>query len=471
MFDNPLIERYRHSSLRPRHVWIYVSIYVLTVFLIVSVNTMHAARARQFDLTGLAEALFGQLMLIEIGILWAWMAINSGTAIRNEIREGSHDFLRLVPVTSAKKVIGITIGRNLLALILGTLNGVFLLILGLTGGIDIWVQAEMLLSLVSGAVLISLLALMASTQATKKNPSGGTVLMVIVAVLCVPNAIFLFGRVDLMGSIGGEYVPFFAWDVPTLVLLSMYALYFSAWVFKGTTRKLSRPHEPLFTRTGAILFMIGIEILAFSLFWREIGTSGRESAAGLWVVTFVPLAFIPLGTCKSHDLYMEQYQGAGAGQLFRFLKDSDLLTRVYLFLVWAAAVPLLPLKGSPPPYELSEIITVIAVLGAFYAVLCLMLEAYVVTKPRFEMIHILLVFLVVVYLILPTILSVALDADGLMQYSPAGVLMAVVLMAEEEAVLDQGTIAINGLLCVLLLRHVLRGYRAILVARLPGTDS
>ena len=86
MFNNPLIERYRYSQLRPRQFWIYLVIYTIVISLMLLINWsiynyQHAYESRH----GFFRGLYYQFLMFQLLILWVWGAVNSGSALKEEI--------------------------------------------------------------------------------------------------------------------------------------------------------------------------------------------------------------------------------------------------------------------------------------------------------------------------------------------------------------------------------------------------
>ena len=98
MFNNPLIERFRYSLMRPRQFGIYVCIYV-TVALLMLLITLGAYRSPDgINIEGMSRSLFGQFLVLQVLVLWIWSSINVASAIRDERKDKSYDFFRLLPL-------------------------------------------------------------------------------------------------------------------------------------------------------------------------------------------------------------------------------------------------------------------------------------------------------------------------------------------------------------------------------------
>ena len=138
MVSNPLIQRYRYSALRPKQFWVYVTIYISIILLLVSINYSGYKYQTFFgDITEFYKSLYYQFLTFQVLMLFIWSAYNSGSAIKEEILNKSFDFFRMLPLPAHKKAIGILIGKNLLVLLFGAINLAFLIYFGLAGKINI----------------------------------------------------------------------------------------------------------------------------------------------------------------------------------------------------------------------------------------------------------------------------------------------------------------------------------------------
>ena len=154
MVRNPIIQRYRYSTLRPKQLWIYVTIYISIILLIVFINYSAYKYQDSFeDITEFYKSLFYQFLAFQVIILFVWSAYNSGSAIKEEILNKSFDFFRMLPLPAHKKAFGILIGKNLVVLLFAAINLAFLIYFGLAGKISINLQGQILLILISITII------------------------------------------------------------------------------------------------------------------------------------------------------------------------------------------------------------------------------------------------------------------------------------------------------------------------------
>ena len=182
IFSNPLIQRYRYSVLRPKQLWIYATVYISIILLIIFINySGYKYQTLSFsgDITVFYRSLYYQFLTFQVMLLFFWSAYNSGSAIKEEILNKSFDFFRMLPLPAHKKALGILVGKNLLVLLFGFINLVFLIYFGLAGEININLQGQILLALISTAILANLASLLTSINPAKKGKSSGTGLILL----------------------------------------------------------------------------------------------------------------------------------------------------------------------------------------------------------------------------------------------------------------------------------------------------
>ncbi|MCX5644888.1 MAG: hypothetical protein NTZ17_09410 [Phycisphaerae bacterium] len=73
ILSNPLIRRYRCSLFRPANFWIYMTIYVSVVLLLLFINSVASQIAdTPITQTEFYRGLYAQFLLVEVAILWVW---------------------------------------------------------------------------------------------------------------------------------------------------------------------------------------------------------------------------------------------------------------------------------------------------------------------------------------------------------------------------------------------------------------
>jgi len=269
MFSNALIRRYRFSALRPRQLWIYATIYAAIVSILIFINYTGYKYQQLFHTqTAMFRFLFYEFLLLQVLILWIWSASNSASAIKDEIAENSFDFFRMLPMAAYQKTIGILVGKNLLALLLGGVNCLLLLFFGLAGEVNLNLQGQLFAALLSIAILSNSTALISAVCRNKKSKKTNFTFLLFFALFIVPMMINVFIQMGKLNNLEKFRVLFFGLKVPILIMISLIALYFSSWTIAGIIRKFNRENQPLFTKTTAVLFLFGYEGIVIGLFFR-----------------------------------------------------------------------------------------------------------------------------------------------------------------------------------------------------------
>lgn len=470
MFNNPLIERYRFSLMRPRQFWVYVTIYITVVLLLLLINAsiykyQHVFQSRDV----LYKSIYYQFLAFQVLILWVWAAYNSGSAIRDELSDKSYDFFKMLPLSAHRKAAGILVGKNLVALLLAGISCLFLLLFGCLGNVNSYLQAQIFLLLISVMLFGNSLCLMLSINVNKKSKQPSIAGLIFLGFILVPWLLQALVEASQKAGLESIMAPFFCVKLPILVLISIIALYFSCWAFAGILRKFIRERDPLFTSRGAVYFALGFELVALGLFWAYLWED-RMLVYFYWMLAFLPLMFVPFGVLRNFDNYIERCgfirdasdsTGTGISALLRY---SNLSLGLALFVTWAAFALVTNVAVG---MELLPCLYSIAVFFSFYCFLWLLLELYVVYSPVFGKIQLLIGFAAFVYLFLPLILSPILNPETLYLYSFFGFFAELVRLADvnKSIPIHHGIWITNLFLCVIAAGLVWKRYAFILTIR------
>jgi hypothetical protein len=269
-----------------------------------------------------------------------------------------------------------------------------------------------------------------------------------------------------------EHYPvyFFGIEIPILLLNSFIALYLSCWTFKGILRRFTREQEPLFTRKGAILFLLGYIFVAIGLYYTYIKQEATSIYA-FWYTTLLPVLLIPLGSVRGLDNYIEYSRNfqsktaSGKTSIVSLLMYSNLSLAAGLFAIWAVAS-----IGANFLADYADIKPVSALYNIFILLtgclfLVLLLELYVVYKPVSGKIGLLLGFIAAVYVILPPILSAIFDNGMISLYSPAGFMANLFKEPDLDNSIKTSVWLMNVMFCVLPALFIWKRYNYILTQR------
>lgn len=431
VWSNPLIRRYSRSLFRRSHLWVYLTIYISVVLLLLFLNVVgreldeESAIGRTFF-----QGLYHQFLMAEIAILWVWSALNSRSALREEVANKTYDFFRLLPLSALQKAVGILVGKNLLCLLLAVVTLVPMTLFGLLGGLPVSLQAQILLVVASVAFCVNAVVLLSSSASAKRQGKMGVGMGLVLLVFFGP---FVFGPGLALLRAGAwlqeaatHHVTFYRIEVPVLMLIIFLALYFGLWNLLGILRKFTFEGALLFTRPAAILFLLGYELIVLGLFLPHL-PGGKISLYSSWlVVSLLPVLSIPTGSINDRARYLEALGrrpahpgSSGRGMLSLLLQQCNLSLGIVLFAIWLVFFVTV---SHSERIATAQLIKDAVVLASCYVFLLLLLELCVVYEPIHGKIRVLIMFVLLLYLFLPLILAATLAVPSLHLYSPLGFL-------------------------------------------------
>ena len=471
--DNPLIKRYKYSVMRPRQFWVYMSIYIATLLLIFLINYSGYETSKMYKtLSELFKSIFYQLLVIQIITLWIWGTFNSGSAIGEEIVDKTYDFFRLLPMTPKAKTIGILVGKNLIVLLMAACNFIFLIAAGIAADLNKMLLAQMMLTLVCGAILTNSFTLLSSINS--RGRKGKSAIVGFIALAFILGPVIINGIVELSNVTDAEkkMAHFFEFKLPVMILVSIIALYFSCWTIKGILRKFTYEDEPLFTRPATFLFMLGHEFIVFGLFYHYLfrAYSSQMALTGLnfsfWALSLLPVIAVPLGSVRTFDKYLE-FAGrfisktGGKLRLARLTLFSNLSLGLGLFAIWA---PLAAVTTYFTKLPMKDYLIYIGVIFTFYLFLLLLLEVFVVISPTVGKISVLLIFIIAAQTILPLIFAGIFNLSDIGLFSPLGY-FGHIIKWDRHITIDLWVATVNLLLCIIPAILILRRHADVIKAR------
>ena len=473
MISNPLIQRYRYSTLRPKQLWVYVTIYFSIIFLLVSINyTLYKYQGFIVDITQLHENLYYQFLTFQIVILFFWSAYNSGSAIKEEMLNKSFDFFRLYPIPPHQKALGIIIGKNLLVFIFAAINFLLLIYFGIAGRINVNLQIQILVAIISITIFINLFSLMISINSHPRSKNEGIMRTLLMIFFLGPLALNIALALAKIGDLQEYMVYFFKIKIPILILISLIALYLSCWIFKGILRRFTYEQDSLFTRKGALLFFVNYILVVTGLYYNYLPDEGSKLVYAYCVSILIPVLIIPLGSLYRLDQYMEytgviqKQLGSSIKNVFLILRQSNLALGVVLFAIWAvSSIAAAFFANYPEVLSLSNLYNIFVLLTC-YLFSILLLEVYAVYNSESNKIGLLLCFIMGLYTILPFILAGLFRDNLLSLYSPFGFISSMFFDDAEIDISIQNTFSlINALLCVFPSLFILSRYKYIIAQR------
>jgi hypothetical protein len=461
ILDNPLIQRYRYSSLRPLQFWIYTIIYITIIVLILFINyTSYQYRSYFGGPADFFENVYFQFLIFQVLILWIW-------ALKDEIYNKSYDFFRMLPLPAYQKAIGILIGRNLLALLFAGINCLFLLFLGLSGKVNFVLQVQILLTLVSIAVLANSAALLISTNTPQKKKSPNIIVLVVLGFFFIPFLLSALAHFSQTNDLEKVCAGFFTLQVPILLLITFIALYFSLWAFKGIIRKFNHESETLFTRKGAFVFMLGYEIVAIGLFYPYLSEEMLFTYF-FWLASLIPAVLVLLGSIRNQDNYIEYSRSIHGrsetvkSMMSSLLPYSNLIVGLGLFAMWFLfSTGTIIATGE----DLLSNLYIALVLFSFYLFFLLMVELFALYNSPNNKTGLLIGFIILLQMVVPPILASITLNDTIYLYSPFGYFASIIETPYRNFSIETSVLILNLGLCVIPAKLIWQRYNLILIAR------
>ncbi|MBN2181767.1 MAG: hypothetical protein JW715_07615 [Sedimentisphaerales bacterium] len=470
MLNNPLILRYRYNLMRPRKFWIYVTVYVSVIILILLLNYIAYKQREMFTRPiNFSRNVFLHLTVLQILVLCLLSAINSGSAIKQEVIGNSYDFFRMLPISASKKTIGILVGKNLIMLLFAAANFLLLTIFGIYRQINMLELMQNFFALICISLFINSTVLLSSINKISNKKSSNTAVIILLCLLLSPLLFRYFTAIDKLGEITSK---FYTIEMPSTILVGLVMLYFSCWSIAGILRKFTLEDEPLFSRIRAFLFMLGFEFVCLGLFYTYLT---KENTTYIWPVNYLywlisllPVLLVPLGSLRRFDKYLEhsgliQDKSGGKNMMIRMLMYSNLSLGLGLFSIWiVGAVGTTLIAGL----KLLPCLHIILVLFSFYLFLFLLLELKVVYTSLSNKAGLLLGFITAVYIILPLILEGILPKHNYFDlFSPAGFIFSLFRESLKRIDIRNSIWITNFILCIIPILLILKRHIYILNMR------
>ncbi len=419
MFDNPIIQRYRFSQFRPQQLWIFGTVYVGTLLLIVFINTSIYTIGDVYPtMEKLCRSLFFQFSILQIFILWLFMPMNCSNVVPQEITDKSFDFFRMLPLSSTKKTIGILVGRNLFNLLIAAVNLCVWLVAGLLAKMSINLLLQWFALLITVTLALNSASLLSSVLSYSKTKSSGGLILVLIAIFAFGPIVGLISETVNNDKISSFMVNFFNFQIPIIYVISLYALIGAAWAFVGIQRRFSCEFEPLFSRRGALGFMACYLFLVYALYHHALLSPDADVFYSFYFVSILPIIGISLLSVRSLSKYIEITRlTSSAGKInTEIFLNSNLLLGILLFLLWAIVVGTVSVATG---FSADFCKLTLYFLTAWFVLLSL-IEIYAIYSPTNGKIAYLLMFIAGIYLILPMVLSGIFENDYLAMFSPIG---------------------------------------------------
>ncbi len=418
---NPLITRYRYSTLRRSRFGIYAAIYAVAIAVIFTINYLLYRYAGAFaDTKSLFNAVFYQLLTVQVLLFVFWTCYNTAGAIPNEITERSYDFFRLLPLKPSEKSLGIMIGRNLAALLINGINFILLAGSAALSQVSASDLGQYVLALLGAAALMNTAGLLWSQRLKCRKRKEGAIGHVILLIIFV--LFFMFFLSGVLPEVIEERVWFYGMHVPALLVFSFVTLYFAFWAFVGTLRRFRAESEPLFPWAYAFLFIVLTQDLICGLAGKYMADS-RPAVALFWLLSVFLLLVVALLSFRNQRQYHElsgalhERQKSRSGTFTALLLRSNVFFSVVLFAVWFV---LSMLFMGISAVGFSDSLRLLAVTCTAYMFFILLLEIYMLYSSGSARVGVLIFFLMALYVVLPLIIGGIVEAGAISGLSPVG---------------------------------------------------
>jgi len=392
------------------------------IYLAIAALTFILGSAANYEWGRFNVPHFWHSMVVSFAILQLFLLLilgmyHAGSAMQQEIAEKSIDFFRLLPLSPARKIVGVLIGRNLVALGLAVVNTAILALCGIVSGVDALLLVEfVVLSWVASAAAM-LLAFLAATFEGRGRQSSGAVVVLLLSVFLLPYTIAIAVQWQEIFP-KGAFVPFFGWRVHLFSFCTLFSLYACVWLVLGLIRRFANERATLFTPVGAGACLVGGLVIATGLGWSHLFGERAEAelaVAGGWLGTGLFTLLVVLGSLRGWDQYLESAGMTSARPGLNAANPSNLTLAVALILVWGVcALTMDILAGTVYP------LSAIPVLVTFGFVLAALMEFSVTHAALTPRMHLLAGFAAGLYCILPLILAAITNSKFPLFFSPFG---------------------------------------------------
>ncbi len=425
IFNNPIINRYRFSLYRPLNL-IVAGIIYCTLVMVISVLCILANIPGNFtgfndvDFKEISRLIYYWLLGLETLLLWIMASSAPATVINTQIIKRSQDFFELLPLSGFRKTVGILVGTNLIYYPFVIINFLIMTNFAVLGGVRFSLQFNTIVALLcvgiffnSFTLLVTLLTQTKKPKANSQQTSAGLIVLLpaIILGITVISNIGNFERKELF-----EWVTFkfYQVDLPIILFISFWAVYFSVWNIFGSIRKLQQKSLPLFSPLGATLFFIGCEFLITGFFYPHFQDTGisENLLCTHGIIGFILLVIIVCSSLQSRKRLIESInrialeEKKGNSRFFSLFRKSNLFVPSILLFIWTVIAIGLGLNTNFPSQV--GILHLIAFIMFCLFIFCLN-DISVLIKRSSKIMSFLFIFFGMVVQILPLVIGVMLQ--------------------------------------------------------------
>ena len=403
---NPLIERYSIPLLRLPTFVTYALIYGTCLALILLLTSFHYLDYQTLPETKeVMRAIFVELFVIQMILCVLLMPFTTGMALIREIQSNSYDFFKMLPLRPGEVMTGIMVGTNLLNLGFSVINLCFLIFFGFLGKISFSVQFLLYFMLGAVSFFVNSVSLLSSInpdirkKTAGHSPASAFVGVIFFAIFLIPVSIGIYDHLDQLSEIS-----FYFLKIPLYSLTGFFALYLGIAALFGVKRKLIYERDSMVSPKGAFLFLLGIDFFYIGLIYPLAGGGELTSVYFYQILFYLFLFFVALASRNNLTRYFSTIRilkNEGLRDFRAFFYKTNLTHGFLLFLFFAlSSYPWFLL--SP---DIRNLFPLLLCQFVLYSMTLLFFELHELIKKRYDKMGIMLIFLAVLYAILPIILG------------------------------------------------------------------
>ena len=416
--NNPIIKRYSFSLFRRNSIIVTGIIYFSLVMLINSLTFFYFVANMQsgtpVDVHKLAMTAYPWMLGLSVILFWGMASLAPANIIFSQIIKGSYDFFEILPISGRTKATGLLVGTNLLYYPLAVISIILTTQYGILGGIEPRHQLYILMLFISVGLFfntLSVLVCVSSTNINKKRFKGQTNgvsstagIFILFVVLGMPLiGVIADSEKGLQELLAFEW-NFYSLNISAMLLISFFALYFASWNFTGAARKLQEKTVPMFSRSGAVKYLISLQSILFGFFFDYMFRDDIfvEHLAGTFaIVSYFLMLIITLATRRSKKRIVQEIERMVIKEnnslkktVLKILGISNFSTSLILFTIWSIPTLILAkISGYRPDHIIIHFCTFF--VFTVFALSCS--EVYLFLKDSKWKYHILITLFFFIY--------------------------------------------------------------------------
>ncbi len=418
LMNNPIIKRYSFSLFRRNSIIVASIIYISLIMLINTITFLYFVANMQsntpIDVQKLAMTAYPWMLGLSVILLWGMASITPANIIFSQITKGSYDFFEILPLSGRTKATGLLIGTNLIYYPLAAISIILTIQYGMLGGVGPIQQLNILLLFLFGGLFcntLSVLLCVSSTNLNKKqskigtNKNGSIVGIIILAlVFGIPIIGALSDSKQGINELLELKWNFYSFKISAILFISLAALYFAGWNFTGAARKLQDKTLPMFTRGGAVKYLISLQFILFGFFFNYLFRDSIEMsrfAGAFAIVLFFIMLAIYLATRRNKKRIIQSIDRIAITEkkpmsvtILKIVNISNISEALILFTVWAIPALIFAITSG---YSINSIIIHFCTFAIFTILAASCSEFYILFKDSKWKYHFLITLFFFVY--------------------------------------------------------------------------